>query len=93
MKLLSYKEALKLGEKKLKEALIPVRVKKAKKQAELEMCKLEEQIAVKEAKLQEKCSDEEVNFPSIIELQDELGLLNRKRKQYERILEEMFPED
>ena len=92
MKLVSYKEALKLGKEKLKETLIPVRVKRARKQAELEMCKLEEDIAVKEAALHEECCKEEVNFSRIIEMQDSLGLLERKQAQYEKILTEMFPE-
>jgi hypothetical protein len=91
MKLVSYSEALKLGKEKLKEALIPVRVNKAKKQAELEMCTLEEKIAVKEAALHEECCKEELDFAKIIELQDNIGLLERKRTQYKKILEEMFP--
>ena len=91
MKLVSYKDALKLGKEKLKETLIPLRVNRAKKQAELEMCKLEEQIAVKESTLQEECCKEEINFSRIIEMQDALGLLIRKRGQYQKIVEEMFP--
>ena len=92
MKLVSYSEALKMGKEKLKEALIPIRVSRAKKQAELEMCKLDEKIAVKEASLHEECCKENVDFPRIIEMQDELGLLERKRKQYASIIEEMFPD-
>ena len=91
MKLMSYKEALKLGKEKLKETLIPLRVNKARKQAELEMCKLDEKIATKEARIQEACCQEEVNFSSIIEMQDDLSLLERRRTQYEKILNEMFP--
>lgn len=93
MKLTSYREVLKLGETKLKEALIPVRVKRARKQAELEMCKLEEEIANGEAGLQEECAKEEVKFSKIIDMQDELGLLNRRKKQYQQILDEMFPDE
>ena len=93
MKLISYKDALKLGKEKLKEALIPLRVNRAQKQAELEMCKLDEKIAIKEAGLQEECCKEEVNFTSLIEMQDDLGLLERKRGQYQNILDEMFPND
>jgi hypothetical protein len=91
MKLTSYNDALKLGKEKLREALIPVRVNKAKKQAELEMCKLEEKIAVKEVAIHDACCVEEVNFGKIIDMQDELGLLERRKDQYEKILSEMFP--
>ena len=93
MKLLSYRDCLKKGEKAINEAMIPSKVKKAKKQAELEMCKLEEQLASNETKLQKLCHAEEVDFKKIIELQDEIGLTERRLKQYKKILEEMFPED
>jgi len=93
MKMPSYADALKMGKEKLKEALIPVRVKKARKQAELEMCNLEEQVAVKEAAISDACTSEDLNFKKIIELQDDLAMLERRQRQYESILKEMFPED
>ena len=93
MQLESYSKILKMGKKKVAETLIPVRVNKARKQGELEMCKLEENIAIKQVSIQEECSKEDVNFPKIITLQDELALLERKRKQYDKILQEMFGEE
>jgi hypothetical protein len=92
MKLPSYKEVLKMGKEKLEETLIPVRANKAKKQAELEMCDLEEKLATKTAEIAELCSAKELNFKKIIEAQDELGLLERKKTQYQNILDQMFPE-
>ena len=92
MKLIPYKEALKMGKDKLKETLVPIRVNRAKKQAELEMCKLDEEIATMQAALHEACASENVNFPKIIDMQDDLRLVERKREQYEQILVEMFPE-
>ena len=93
MKLISYKEALKMGKEKLSNALVPVKAMKAKKQAELEMCKLDEQLATKEDDLHKECTKEDVNFSKIIEIQDSIALLERKKKQYTKIIEEMFPED
>ena len=93
MELISYKEALRMGKDKLDAMLVPVKVNRAKKQAELEMCKLDEAIATKAAELHKVCCSEDVNFNNIIELQDEISLLERKRSQYEKILSEMFPED
>ena len=89
MKLKSYREVLKMTEKKVKDALIPVRVKRARKQAELEMLKIEEDIANKEAELHEACTKEEIKFARIIEIQDKLGLLERRQKQYQQILDEI----
>lgn len=93
MKLPAYKDALKMGKEKVKEVLAPVKAKSAKKKAELEMCKLEEDIASREADLHEECCKEDVSFPKIIELQDKIALLQRKQKQYQKILDEMFPEE
>lgn len=93
MKLPAYKDALKMGKDKIKEVLAPVKAKSAKKKAELEMCKLEEDIASNEALLHEECCKEDVSFPRIIELQDKIALIQRKQKQYQKILDEMFPED
>jgi hypothetical protein len=93
MKLTPYKQALKCGKKVMAELLVPVKVNKAKKQAELEMCKLDEDIASSEVSLHEKCSSESVDFPGIISLQDKIGLLERKKSQYTVILEQMFPDE
>ena len=91
MKLTPYADALKMGKEKIGKMLVPVKVNRAKKQAELEMCKLDEEIAVKEEKLHAACCSEEVNFSKIIELQDGIALRTRKKKQYQQILDEMFP--
>ena len=93
MKLTPYKEALKMGKEKMSNMLAPVKAKRAKKQAELEMVKIEEEIATAEATIHEECAKEDVSFPKIIELQNKLGLLERKQQQYEKILLEMFPEE
>lgn len=93
MKLLSYSETLKAGKAAIGDMLIPLRVNRARKQAELEMCKLDEDIANNEAALQAACCEEEINFNRIIEMQDRLGLLERRRKQFEKIINEMFPVD
>lgn len=92
MAIVSYAEALKAGKKKVDEMLIPTRVRRARKQAELEMCRLEEEIAEGESSLQRMCMQEEINFASIISLQDKIALLNRKREQYAELIEKMFPE-
>ncbi|MDC0529219.1 hypothetical protein OAO19_03010 [Gammaproteobacteria bacterium] len=90
MKLESYTNILKMGKKKVAETLIPVKVNKALKQGELEMCKLDEKIAVKQADIQEACTKDDLDFAKIIDMQDELALLERKKKQYDKILSEMF---
>ena len=90
MKLPAYKDVLKMAKEKIDDALAPVRAMRAKKQAELEMAKLDEQIATAEANIHEICCEKEINFSKLIDKQDALSLLERKKKQYQKILDEMF---
>lgn len=92
IKLKSYKEYLKMGKEKVNESLAPVRAARARKQAELEVAKLDEQIANHEAKLTELCSVENIDFFAIIKGLDDLGLAERKKSQFEKLLAELFPE-
>ena len=92
MKLPAYKDILRMAKEKVDDALAPVRAMRAKKQAELEMAKLDEEIATMTARIHEICCDREINFNSLIDKQDQLALTERKKKQYQKILDEMFPE-
>lgn len=91
MKLLSYREALKLSKEAIDSALIPFRALKARKKAELEMATLDEAIAVLEQSLTEACMAKEISFSSIITIQDQLAIKARKKRQYQEILDQMFP--
>lgn len=93
MKLKPYKEMLKWSKEKIDEALAGVRANKAKKQAEFEIAKMDEKIATQEATIPEICTEKELDFHKIIEAQDELALMERKKKQFKKIIEELFPED
>lgn len=92
MELPTYEESLQMSDQEFSESMIPVKIAKAKKQAELEMCKLEERIASKTDQLHDTCYRGELNFESVIGLQDDIALLKRKKKQYQKLLEQMFPE-
>jgi hypothetical protein len=92
MKLPKYADVVKFSDEEQAQNLAPLRASRARKQAELEMAKLEEEVATKEAQLYEKCCEKEVDFRRIIDLQDDLALVNRKKEQYKKILEEMFPD-
>ena len=91
MKLKPYKEILKMGKEKVDEALAPARANRARKQAELEIAKMEESVASQEAKIFELCSSKEIDFNKIIEAQDKYALTERKIKQFNQIIKEMFP--
>jgi hypothetical protein len=93
MEMTPYAKALRLGKKALDELLIPTKVRKARKQAELEMCKLEEEIAIKQVDLHNMCAAENLNFAKILTLQDDIFILERKQKQYKTLLDQMFPDE
>lgn len=92
MKLPKYADLLKMSKEKIDLTLAPIRAAKAKSQANLEMVKLEEQIAVFEADITESCTGKEINFPALIDKLDKVALLERKKKQYGTILKDLFPE-
>ena len=91
-KLTPYKTLLTMGKEAIDNALAPVRSKSAKKKAELEIAKLEERVATLDSELSTICSKQELNFDSIINKLDEIALADRRRKQFNKILDEMFPE-
>ena len=93
MKLLPYKEILKYGKEKIQDALAPIRALQAKKQAELEMAKLDEKIATFESEITEMASKHPIDFEELVDKQDELALLERRKKRFHKIIEELFPED
>lgn len=80
-----------MTKEKIDNVLASTRANRAKKQAELEVAKLEEEIATKEAKVHELCTEKELNFSSIIVAQDNVALAERRLKQMIKIISEMFP--
>lgn len=91
MKLPSYFNLLEMSKEKIDQTLAPIRAAKAKSQANLEMVKLDEQIAVMEANIMESCTKHEINFSALIDNLDRVALLERKKKQYQTILKDLFP--
>jgi len=92
MKLTPYADLLKMGKEALEAIKAPLRAREMKKQAELEMLKIEGKQVELQAKLDELASAYPVNFAAIIETGDELALIERRMKQYDDIIKQMFPE-
>lgn len=91
MKLKPYAELIALSKEKLDAALAPVRARQVRTQAELEMAKLDEQLISTEAKIQELCAQKQIDFAQLLRYMDEVALAERRKKQYEQILRELFP--
>lgn len=91
MQLKPFKEILAMSKEKLDEALAPIRARTVRSKAELEMAKLDTDIITKEAKVQEFCTEKEINLPKLLDLLDEVDLLERRRTKYADVLEQLFP--
>lgn len=92
MKLKPFKEIIGMSKEKLSEALAPIRARKVKSQAELEMAKLDDELIRLESDIQESCSKEDIAFPALLDKLDRVALLERRKKQYGKVLGELFPE-
>ena len=91
MKLKPFAEVIALSKEKLSEALAPIRARKVRSQAELEMAKLDDELVRLESDVQEMCAKEEINFPNLLDKLDKVALLERRKTQYEEVLAQLFP--
>lgn len=90
MQLQKYKDIIALAKEKITEAMAPLRAHEMKKKAELEMAKLESQIAEKEQSIQEAASQYPIEFYKVLDAIDEMELTKRKKAQFEKLIKEMF---
>lgn len=91
MKLKPFAEIIALSKEKLAESLAPIRARKVRSQAELEMAKLDDELVRLEADIQEQCAKEDISFPSLLDKLDKVALLERRKAQYESVLAQLFP--
>lgn len=91
MKLKPFKEIIAMTQELKDKALAPIRAKQVQSRAELEMSKLDERMVSLEAQIQELCTEKEIDFEALLKAMDELALTERRKKQYEKILAELFP--
>jgi hypothetical protein len=91
MKLKPFADIIAMSKEKLAESLAPVRARKVRSQAELEMAKLDDEIIRLEADIQEHCAKENIDFPGLMDKLDKVALLERRKDQYENVLGQLFP--
>jgi hypothetical protein len=92
MKLTPYKKLLTMAKELKDNALAPIRSMEMKKQAELETVKLEGEILKQQQRIEEYCQEYPCDFGKIIDAIDEKVLLERRKDQFGKIIEQMFPE-
>lgn len=84
-------EILKLTKDGINEVLAPARAKRVKASATLKIAEIEERLVSMEADVQESCSVNEIDFDEVVDKLDEIALLERKKTQLNKIVNELFP--
>ncbi len=92
MELTAYKKIITMAKEKISEALAPIRAMQVKKQGEIELAKLDEKIITQQVRIEEIASEYPVDFNKLINALDDLALSERRHKQFETIISQMFPE-
>lgn len=97
MQLKPFKEIIAMSKEKIDEAMAGPRTRRIKAQAELERADLENEIAKLSNEIQELFCDKDTHknftFEPLMEKLDKLALLERREKQYVKVLKQLFPED
>lgn len=91
MKLKPFAELIKLSKDALNEALAPIRAHKVKTQASLEVAKIDEELVTIESEIQEMCAKTDLNFQNLLSKLDRFAILERRKRQYGEIIEQLFP--
>lgn len=86
-----FAELIKMTKEALDDALLPLRVRAAKARAETERIKLEEQLISQEARIHEACADKDINFIRVSNMIDEYELTERRLKQINELVANLFP--
>lgn len=86
-----------MSKEKIDEAMSGPRARRIKAQAELERAELENDIEKLKSEIQELFADKDSHknftFKPLMEKLDKLALLERREKQYAKVLKQLFPAD
>lgn len=91
MKLKPFAELIAMSKEKLDEAMAPIRARQVKSKAEMEMAGIDADLLTKETEVQEMCCKKDIDFKGLLAKLDEIALLERRKKQYQKVLGELFP--
>jgi len=90
MKLTPYRKILAMTKEAIDKTLVPIRAKQAKQQGELKMMEIEEKLITLESDVQEITVKHPLNYETLLKKLDEIALLERRKKQFEKVIKELF---
>ncbi len=91
MKLKPFKEIIAMGKEKLDESLAPIRAKMVNAKADLKKAEIETDLLTLEKDIAELCVDKDLDLDKLVDALDEVALLERRLKQYDDVLKQLFP--
>lgn len=86
-----YAELLKLTPEQREAKTFESKVARMQKSGELQLAELEEKLAKEEDRHTSLCSAVELNYPAILDCQDAIALLERRKTQFANTLAQRFP--
>src|SRR6185437_9941838 len=97
MELKPFKEIVAYTKEKVTEVMAAPRARRLKAQAEAELSDLDIEIITLEGKIEESLYAEDsyknFSFKNLLKQLDELSLLERRKKQYDKVLKQLFPKE
>lgn len=93
MKLKPLKQVLAMSKEKVDEFMAPIRAKQVKLKAQLKQNEIDSELLSLESEIQEMCLEKEIDLDKLISKSDKIALLERRKKQYDKIIEQLFPEE
>lgn len=97
MKLRPFKEIVGYSKEKITEVMAAPRARRLKAQAEAEMSDLDIEIITLEGQIEESlCAEDSYknfSFKDLLAKLDRLALLERRKKQYTKVLDQLFPKE
>lgn len=93
MQLTPYAELIKLIPGELAKKNSSAKINKQKQRGLLKVAELEEKITSLEDAVVSLCSQQELNYESIVDKQDELALRIRRKTQFQEVINQLFPQD
>lgn len=91
MRLTPYSELIKLTPEQRDQKNSAAKINKQKQKGLLKVAELEERITTLEDEVVTLCSTTELDYDAIVNKQDELALANRRKEQFSKVIEQLFP--
>lgn len=80
-----------LTDDELVKEMAPVRERQIKAQAELHLSQIDGSLINLERNVHELCAKKDVNIGAIIDKLDEIDLLERRKRRYAEVMNQLFP--